>query len=475
MRIVIFGVGGCYQDRKHKIPSQYEIVAFLDNNPALQGQSMDGHRILLPSEVLQLTYDKIILMSTSEEAMKSQLMELGVNKKNIWYWERFASEICRGRLQIHCGNSNVNACKKRILIVSPHLNYTGGPIAAVYAAQALQDRGYAIYLTAPSGDSIFIEEITKNGINVIICPALPYIHREELMWIQQFDAVLVNVFPMLPCACELVRIKPVLWWIHESETQLYRNTVNRYEEYAKRNDLEKVNIYGVSRVSQRKYNSYFPGGIKEILPYGIPDQKGNNCTRDMTSPLVFAMIGTVHPGKAQDIFVKAIEHLKAEEKENVRFLIIGPIGTDTYGNEIRERASRELAVQITGQLTRSEIRRAYEEIDVIVCPSLEDSLPIVVTEGMMYEKVCIVSDAIGTTEYIEDGENVLICKTGDSEHLCRKMRWVIGNREKLEMMGKKARNVYETYFTMDGFGQRLEDALRQTMDSFNGKQSGDQQ
>ena len=82
------------------------------------------------------------------------------------------------------------------------------------------------------------------------------------MWIQQFDAVLVNVFPMLPCACELVRIKPVLWWIHESETQLYRNTVNRYEEYAKRNDLEKVNIYGVSRGCTKKIQFLFSGRNK---------------------------------------------------------------------------------------------------------------------------------------------------------------------------------------------------------------------
>mgnify|MGYP002513599792 FL=1 len=84
----------------------------------------------------------------------------------------------------------------------------------------------------------------------------------------------------------------------------------------------------------------------------------------------------------------------------------------------------------------------------------------------MHGKVCIVSDAIGTAEYIEDGVSSLICKTGNPEDLCEKMRWVIGNREKLETMGNRARKIYEKYFTMDAFGQRLENALQETMDDF---------
>jgi hypothetical protein len=100
VKIVIFGVGRCYQERKHKIPADYEIVAFLDNNPALQGQNMDGRPIIEPEKILQISFDKILLMSASEEAMKGQLIELGVDKKDIWYWERFVSELCRGTLHI---------------------------------------------------------------------------------------------------------------------------------------------------------------------------------------------------------------------------------------------------------------------------------------------------------------------------------------------------------------------------------------
>ena len=229
MKIVIFGVGRFYQERKHRIPARFEIVAFLDNNQELQGQDMDGAPIFAPGEILQISYDKIVLMSASEEAMKGQMLELGVDRKDIWYWERFESEVSRGKFRLFCGNTSIENCKKKILIVSAHLNYTGGPLAVVYAAKELQKRGYAVFLTAPSGDEKFIEEMTEGGVNIVLCPALPYAHREELMWIGQFDVVLVNVFPMILSACEISRIKPVLWWIHESEGALYENILRRFQ------------------------------------------------------------------------------------------------------------------------------------------------------------------------------------------------------------------------------------------------------
>ncbi|MCI8597094.1 MAG: glycosyltransferase [Lachnospiraceae bacterium] len=464
MKIVIFGVGRCYQERKHKIPADYEIVAFLDNNPALQGQNMDGRPIIEPEKILQISFDKILLMSASEEAMKGQLIELGVDKKDIWYWERFVSELCRGTLHIYCGNQKEKSCDKRILIVSTHLNYTGGPLAAVYAAKALQGRGYTVFLTAPSGDRIFIDEAIESGISIVLCPTLPYVHKEERLWIQQFDAVLVNVFPMLLCACELSRIKPVLWWIHESEELLYRNIINRYGEYADKKQMEQVHIRAVSKVAQNQFNSCFPDRIQKKLSYGIPDQKKETSSCNGAEHLVFAIIGTLHPGKAQDVFVKAIRLLHREEKDNVHFYIVGAMGIDEYSNGVKKEASKESAIKMTGLLTRREIHRIYEKIDVVVCPSLEDSLPIVATEAMMYGKVCIVSDKTGTADYLEGEKNGLICKAGDPKDLCRKMRWVIENREKLKTMGSEARKVYEKHFTMDNFGKRLEEALKETME-----------
>lgn len=465
MRIAIFGVGRFYQEKKNEIPSRVEIVVFIDNNPKLQGKIMDGHPIVAPSEVTQFPYDKIILMSISEEAMKSQLLKLGIKREDIWYWECFSSEMHRGMFNFYCGNDSIKENGKRILIISTYLDYTGAPIAAMHAAKVLQDRGNNVFVAAVGGEEAFVEEMKRNGINIVLCLALPYMHQEELFWVKQFDVVLVNVFLMFLCAYEISKIKPVFWWIHEA-SELYQDVLTRFWEYTDIEKLKNVNICAVSNVAQRNFNFYFPNRIKYTLQYGIPDQGKNFVIKKETECLFFAIIGTVCSRKAQDVFLNAIGLLKIQEKKNVRFLVIGSIWADTYGNQVKEQAIKDPAIEIMGVLTRTEISEIFKKIDIVVCPSLEDPLPIVATEAMMYGKPCIVSDATGTAEYIEDGKNGLICKAGDPEDLCEKMRWVIHNQEKLHAMGSNARKIYEKHFSMKAFGRRLETALQDTVDNW---------
>ena len=71
--------------------------------------------------------------------------------------------------------------------------------------------------------------------------------------------------------------------------------------------------------------------------------------------MVLAVIGAVCPRKAQDIFVKAVGLLSVEEKQNVQFWIIGFIGNDEYGAQVRALAAKESTVKLAGPLTRSEI------------------------------------------------------------------------------------------------------------------------
>lgn len=467
MKVIIFGLGRFYQERKDMITSDVEIVAFFDNNIELQGGTIDAKPIVSPMESGRFSYDKIILMSASEEEMKNQLLELGIEEEKIWYWERFFSEMYHGIFKLYCSNTNSkNRYTKKILIISTDLNYNGGTIVAAYAAKVLQECGNMVILAAPGGDKKFIKETTDSGINIMLCPALPYVQKEELFWIKQFDAVIVNVFQMILCACEISRIRPVLWWIHEPR-DLFVQTIKRFQKVISMEQLERVDIYAVSNVPQRNFNFYFSDKIRKLLPYGIPDQREEAEVKEKKDHLIFAVIGVVCSVKAQDIFLKAIDLLSAEEKIGTEFWLIGFIGNDDYGRQIKEMASdREAIIKIKGQLTRSEIHEEYKKIDVVVCNSLEDSLPIVVTESMMYEKICIVSDTTGTAHYIKSGENGLVCKNGDPEDLCEKMRWVIHNQEKLHAMGSNARKIYEKHFSMKAFRRRLETALQDTVDNW---------
>ena len=166
--------------------------------------------------------------------------------------------------------------------------------------------------------------------------------------------------------------------------------------------------------------------------------------------------------------MEAIKYLGLELKNKALFWIIGLLGQDSYSSRVKEMASDETSVAFLGEMTRREIQRVFEEIDVLVCPSVEDPLPIVVTEALMYGKTCIVSDSIGMADYIAEGQNGFVFPKGNGEALSERMEWIIENRELLWQIGQNARQTYENHFTLDRFGERLEEILQKVLEKNNG-------
>jgi len=436
-----------------------EVVFFLDNKP-LQDSSFEGKMVYNPKCITSLSCDKILLMSTKWFEMKCQLLELGVSEDKIVLWNQYYGDKNRGIITIYTSNINTSD-KKNILLMSVALDYNGGSIAIVYAARVLSARGYNVWLTAPDSNEKFIREIRGDGINIALCPTLPYIDAFELTWIKKFDMVIVNTFQMLRCAVDISYVRPVLWWVHEP-SEVYQHCLMEFSDYAKSELFGKINVVPVSNITMHNFSAYFPGIMYSSMPYGIVDayQAGGQIV--VVNKVVFAVIGTVSERKGQDVFLSAIKHLSAIDRENAEFWLIGFIGEDTFSQQTREQASLYPEVKIMELLTRKELMDIYPHISVVVMPSREDPMPIAVTEGMMQHKVCIVSDATGQAEYIEDGVNGFIFPLNQVNVLRDKMRWIIHNSARLISMREKSRKIYDTYFAMDVFAACLEKNLRDT-------------
>ena len=149
--------------------------------------------------------------------------------------------------------------------------------------------------------------------------------------------------------------------------------------------------------------------------------------------------------------------------DNVEFWIIGKSREEDYCKKIKKMASEISSVKIWGELTRCEIYKVFPKIDVVVCSSKEDMLPIVITESMMFGKACIVTDVTGSAKYIQNGENGFVVPVNDVQALAERMQWIITNKEEIEKIGLAARKTYEKYFTLDILGQNLKQVLNETM------------
>ena len=225
--------------------------------------------------------------------------------------------------------------------------------------------------------------------------------------------------------------------------------------------MNNVKIFAVSNVAKRNFEKHFPCRIDGILAYGIPDELDSPVTNESTvkDKIVFALIGNVSKLKAQHIFTEAITNFADDALSRCEFWIIGSYDDNVYSQNIRQMQERIPQIKMLGLLNREEIKTAFADIDVVVCASLEDCLPIVVTEGMMHGKVCITTDATGHADYITDGVNGFIVPAGDAKALYDKMLYVFNNITALEHVRRNARSTYEKYFSMESFGDRLEKIL----------------
>lgn len=464
MKVVVFGTGNLYQHNKDWIPAG-DIVAFIDNDAKKHGKYLDGIKIYSPEYISDISYDKIVIMSWKIEAMRTQLLSMEVPDDMIWTWERYHCDFLRGTLEFFGDHAFTGETKKRILVLTADLDYHGGALAAVHAVQALQLKGYNTVLAAPSGSEKFIGEVVEVGVNVVLCPAVRYLGDVEKNWIRQFDVVIVNVYPMLPCACEIIRFKPVLWWIHEAGMS-YINTYDvvreEFPQYDTIFEMQQINIAAVSEIAKANFEVYYPQRVNHILPYGIPDEYISTNTKDISNKLVFSIIGPIMNLKSQKIFMRAVLCLSSDERENCEFLIIGAENSSKYYKEVNELAERIPQVKITGQLTREEMKESYKKIDVVVCASMEETLSMVIVEGMMHGKICITTDATGIADYISNAVNGFICEAGSVESLCQCIKWVIHHKNELQYIKENARKTYEKYFTMEKFGERLEKLIHET-------------
>ncbi|MDR0931417.1 MAG: glycosyltransferase family 4 protein, partial [Victivallales bacterium] len=123
-------------------------------------------------------------------------------------------------------------------------------------------------------------------------------------------------------------------------------------------------------------------------------------------------VSRIDEQKNQKLLVRFVSTL-TEEGENVHALIIGPPSTDYYLKELHELA-RELQVEdritIVPGLGANDERlvAAYQDSDVFIMPSRDETFGIVVLEAWSAGLPVIASAVGGLTQLIRDGENGLL-------------------------------------------------------------------
>jgi glycosyltransferase involved in cell wall biosynthesis len=124
-------------------------------------------------------------------------------------------------------------------------------------------------------------------------------------------------------------------------------------------------------------------------------------------------------------------------------------GTGPEEQRLRERASRRGVVErvvFHGWVQPAEMELAYVASDVFVHPAARDPFPTVVLDAMTWGKPVIGSDASGSViDRVEDGVEGFVVQEGDVPAITRAMRAFVDERERIAVMGRRAREKAERY------------------------------
>ena len=350
----------------------------------------------------------------------------------------------------------------RFLLVSHQFSRTGAPRAVLFLARALfQLHGVRPVVISPA-DGPMREEFEQEGFPTVVDPHLFSYESYSFAacnFVMGFERVVVTSLASYPFIRYFRDIaKHLSWWIHETEagfTAVAAMTSDLALLFAASESIwlgSPLCIPFASQYASREKLSLLLYGCEDAaLPPRAPEN----------GKVVFSVVGSLEPRKGQDIFLEAIARLPEDIRQKGIFRIIGsPLSyvSQRYCEKVRSGAALFREVECVPDVSPDRLQELYAETTVIVSASRDDPMPIVVTQGFMFSKVCLCSSAIGHAQLFEDGKEGLIFANESVEMLAEKMAWIISNPTESKAMGRAGRSVYEKFFDLNSFVQNVQKA-----------------
>lgn len=468
MKFLLFGTGD-YYNRYKKWFEQQEVLALLDNAKQKQHTVIDGIEVLPPEEGIQLEYDGIIILSFHVKTMKEQLIALGVDEQCIYHFYDLhyllAGHVQKRPIHYFLNAESViedaHTTRNSVLLLSNDLEFGGPAIALFHAAKVLSEQGYAV-VAASMIDGALRENFIDNNIPIIVDENLQIATMREIEWIRSFSLVLCNTLNFHVFLSERNENIPVIWWLHDARffyDGVDKNVIGKI-------NTDNMKIASVGPVPEAAVKEFLPNVVCDELLYGVSDYnlvsvQGQD-KRTHSDKVRFITIGFLETRKGQDILMQSIRKLPDNVRQQSEFYIVGYNET-LFGEQIRSESAKIEEIVFTGNVGREKIHELLSSSDVLICPSRQDPMPTVATEAMMHSVPCILSDATGTAAYIHDEVDGFVVPCGNVPVLTDKIEWCVKNKEQLGRMGKRARKLYEEYFSLSAFENRFMEMIHEVL------------
>lgn len=381
----------------------------------------------------------------------------------------------------------------RVLIISEHyFPIVGGSPTYVHnLCKNLSNLGCEVYLVTIPDDRNPVMEWCKEDGFYIYRLKIPRILRKEryfpIFINRELDYLVKSIKPdvihighgfFIPLITRFTNIRnyPVVWTVHNvppkehkfdflTQIPILNNILKQI--YFKIGDIYSRAIFRIAKYdkiissSQKTADLLLSKGVAreniKIIPVGIdtdiynPDLDVSEIKKKLKfqdyKNIILTVAGII-PHKGQEFLIRAIPDVLQRYPDTL-FLIVGPIRSETYYNELIELIKDlniEGNVRIFPEVTDAELYNYYQIADIYVQPSLEEGFCISILEAMSFGKPVIGTKTGAIPEFIQKSGAGILIDSESPEQICKAITTILLNPHKTRKMGTQARNyVVENY------------------------------
>lgn len=180
------------------------------------------------------------------------------------------------------------------------------------------------------------------------------------------------------------------------------------------------------------------------FPWGVDLQHFQQKSYFTRQPDRFVFLSTRNwePIYGVEIIARAFSQI-AREHQNVELIMLGNGSQANLLNHIFSKAEVLDRVSFPGQIEYPELPSYYHSANIYLSASHSDGSSVSMLEAMACGTPVIVSDLPGNREWVIAGEQGWLFPDGDVNALAETMQRAYHEWERLEEMGKAARNLVE--------------------------------
>lgn len=144
------------------------------------------------------------------------------------------------------------------------------------------------------------------------------------------------------------------------------------------------------RIEERFGRNCFFLATTRTIPSPPPLLKGGR-RRLAGDPTRFLFVGRIEKMKGVDLLLQSMAYLK-EEKVSVHLTVVGRGAMEGWARNLIEEKALEEQVSWMGNVPDETLASLYESSDCVVIPSRSESIPLVFSEALRFNKDLIVTD-----------------------------------------------------------------------------------